>query len=102
MAWSSGPSEELVGLTPRRSPIARRTSGVLEVRVQRHAQPSHGRRPTRLLANLLAEHRRVVPTEIQFGIRGEPAQRAERLGATGVVVQEHVAFLTLDQCDYVD
>ena len=48
------------------------------------------------LADLLAQHRRIVPREAQFRVRGIATQRAERFGPAGIVVQEDVPFVALD------
>ena len=54
------------------------------------------------LANLLAEHGRVVPAEAQLRIRCMTTEHPQRFGALRIVVQKDVAFLAFDQGEHVD
>src|SRR5208282_1022694 len=69
---------------------------------QRHAESRI--RPVALafLANLLAEHSRIVPGEAQVRVGGIAAQGPQGLRPAGIVVQKNVAFLALDQGQHID
>jgi hypothetical protein len=53
------------------------------------------------LADFLAENRRVIPTETQFGIGRKTSKRSERFGTVGFGIEKNIAFGTLDQGKHV-
>jgi len=57
---------------------------------------------SRFLANFLAEHRRIVPTETQFWVGRISTKGADHLQAVVIIVEKDVPLLTFDQSNDVD